>query len=431
MRLLECEVSPNPIFLMGKDGSIYSIEAPQGAEMSTYSRKAQWRRSLIGTFAAIVPWLGAADVLASTITVHAKTTMTSKTAMPRVEHGLRLTGMIEPGDGDRLRSILMKLTVPDGQAASGPTITIELSSKGGDLNEGFRIGFVLKTFKVVAVVRKGDICLSACALAFLGGAAGNVDAASSRNCNLEIGGKLAFHNFSLNRNGLREVTTDDPVASRLQGFNDARGGAAMLVGYAGEMGVPPKFIARIVGRPAEEFTYVDAVGKFLSLHMCPIGLERPSIPLAMQAANVCNHSTGWLDAAPLEAVAIPTRHAKRYVLEHLQANMLSFKVRGALADQLASAAVMRVKEAIDRLYEDLQAAGVGLPDIVGPTFEVRRRLPGGHETACYVSLSSDDPDRFDVVIQGPRGLSRPRYAPPGYGRRLFLFARDDVINPHP
>lgn len=398
--------------------------------MPVRSRKRPLQRLLIGTVAAFVPWLCMTAVDAATITVNTKTVVNSKSTSALVEHGLRLTGMIEPGDGDRLRGILTKLASSGPARPDKPMVTIELSSKGGDLAEGFKIGFLLKKFRVVAVVRKGDICLSACALAFLGGAAGNVRSPSPHNCNLEIGGKLAFHSFSLNRHGLRELTADDPVASRLQGFNDARGGAAMLVGYAGEMGIHPNFIARIVGQPTEEFTYVDTVGEFLSLSVCPIGLERPPIPLERQAGNVCNHSTGWAEPAPLEVVAIPTRHAKRYLLEHLQASMLSLKVRGALADQLASAAVMRVDKAIDRLYEDLQAAGVSLPDIVGPTFEVRRRRAGRHEIACYVSLSADDPDRFDVVIEGARGLSWPRHAPPENARRLFLFDRDEVINPH-
>jgi hypothetical protein len=31
---------------------------------------------------------------------------------------------------------------------------------------------------------------------------------------------------------------------------------------------------------------------------------------------------------------------------------------------------MRSKDEVDRLYDDLRAAGVALPELVGPTFEV-------------------------------------------------------------
>jgi hypothetical protein len=50
---------------------------------------------------------------------------------------------------------------------------------------------------------------------------------------------------------------------------------------------------------------------------------------------------------------------------------------------------------------------------------------------CYVSVSAKDPDSFDVVIQGPKGLSQPHLLPPENGRWLFLFDRKDVINARP
>ena len=119
------------------------------------------------------------------------------------------------------------------------------------------------------------------------------------------------------------------------------------------------------------------------------------------------------------------------LLERVQANMQSSKTKGRLAAQLASGAVMRNKEEIDRLYEDLRAAGVSLPDIVGPTYEVGRTRDGAYEILCYVSLSPDEPDNFDVVVQGPKGFAEPPKTPPENARRLFLFDRDTVVNPKP
>src|SRR5581483_11268415 len=98
------------------------------------------------------------------------------------------------------------------------------------------------------------------------------------------------------------------------------------------------------------------------------------------------------------------------------------------AAQLASGAVMRVQAEIDRLYDDLRAAGVALPDIVGPTFEVTGFAA---ETACYVSLSPDDADSFDVAGFGPRGFVDPPHEPPANSRRLFRYDKDDVVNPRP
>lgn len=389
------------------------------------------RRSLSAALAVLLPWLCQPSAHAVEITSVAEP-MASSRAQPLPVRRLRLTGMIVPGDADKLRDVLQR-SLGSGTANSNrPSTIIELSSMGGNLADGFQMGRIFREFNVIAVVRGRDLCMSSCALAFLGGNVHQVPSTYPTECNVEIGGKVAFHNFWLNPAGLRGVTSEDPVASRLQGFTDARGGIAMLAKYAGEMGLPPTFVPSIIGRPVEDFQYLETVGQFLSLHVCPIGLERPRIPLEAQAKNICVNSIGESDReAPLQTTAIPEARVKLSLLERLQANMQSSKAKGRLAAQLASGAVMRVQQEIDRLYDDLRVAGVALPDIVGPTFEVGRNRSGTYEPVCYVSLSPDDPDKFDVAIQGPRGFSEPPHAPPDNARRLFLFERNAVINPRP
>lgn len=387
-------------------------------------------RALVAILEMTLLWICPVSGQAADITLNAPAR--ARAAGPEALPVLRLTGRLETGDAEKLRAMLAKLPVTAASKAGNPLAVIELSSIGGSLTEGFEIGLLLKERKVIAVVRKRDLCLSSCALAFLGGNAFHVPTAYPKDCNLEIGGKVAFHNFSLNRNGLRDVTSTDPVASRLQGFSDARGGAAELMKYAGELGLPPNLVSSIIGRPTEDFQYIESIGQFLSLRVCPIGVGRPSIALPVQASNVCDHSTGWRDPAlVLEARAIPATQAKRYMLERVQEDMRAAKARGRLADQLGDGAVMRVKEEIDRLYDDLRAAGVALPQILDETFEVGRYRAGTFEVVCYVSLSSDDPDKYDVVVRGPRGLTDPPLLPPENARRLFLFGRDDMINPRP
>lgn len=343
---------------------------------------------------------------------------------------LRVTGMIETGDSEKLRAELVKLAAAAGGRPDGPLSTIEFSSLGGNLIEGFQIGGLLREFRMIAVVRKHDLCMSSCALAILGGNVHRVPASAyPSECNVEIGAKVAFHNFFLNRNGLREATSDDPVASRLQGFADARGGAAMLVKYAGEMGLQPNFVASLMGRPVEEFQYIETIGQFLSFHVCPIGLVRPSAPLEMQARNLCRNSVGSADPPAAQQVRqIPVDQAKLYLLERVQLSMQSSKARGRLAAQLSSGSVMRNRDEIDRLYDDLRAAGVALPDIVGPTFEI---ASGPSDPTCYASLSPDDPDNYDVALFGPRGFTDPPRLPPENSRRLFLYDKNDVVNPKP
>jgi len=362
-----------------------------------------------------------------------KPAATAPAQKPVVLFKLRLTGMIETGDADKLRGILDKLLAGAGKT-DGPMAIVELSSMGGSLTEGFLIGTILREFKVIAVVRQRDFCMSSCALAFL---AGNMHREPPdkypKECNVEIGGKVAFHNFFLNRNGLREVTVEDPVQSRLQGFADARGGAALLIKYAGEMGLQPSFVASMMGRPVDDFQYIETVGQFLSLHVCPIGLERPPMPIEAQVVNICSNSIESTEATvPLRARLMKPEDVKLYLLERVQAYMqTSPKAKGRLAAQLASGAVMRVREEIERLYDDLRAAGVALPDILGPTYEVTRDVSGTAQPVCYVSISADEPDDYDVTVPGPKGLAEPPRSPPENSRRLFLFDQKDVINPRP
>lgn len=386
-------------------------------------------RTLIAVFVALSPLSGVSEVQGATITSSAPPPAGSDSKAART---LRLSGPIETGDADKLRKVLAGLPISDVGRADAPLTVIELSSLGGSLSEGFEIGKLLRKANVIAVVRKSDICLSACALALLGGNMHHLPAAAANECNVEFGGKVAFHNFWLNQNGLRAVTSGDPVASRIEGFNDARGGAASFAQYVSDMGLPASFVGKVMGKPPEEFQYIETVEEFLYFRLCLLGLGRPKIELGAQAANVCSHSTGWPSSkVPLEIWEIPAADARRHLLELVQKNMEAFKSKGRLADQLASGAVMRVQPEIDRLYDDLRAAGVALPEIVGPTFEIGRGRGNAYETLCYVSLSTTDPDVFDVVVRGPRGLIQPARTPPENSRRLFLYDNTDMLNPRP
>jgi hypothetical protein len=389
---------------------------------------------LVFALASIATALNAGELRASTIVSLPPSTSqglflrTDAQETPR----LRLTGMIEAGDAEKLRAELIRLQASSPTKPGMPLAVIELSSLGGSLSEGIRIGELLRSFKVVAVVRKQDVCLSACALALLGGTTVRSAATYPSDCNVEIGGKVAFHNFFLDRTALRDATHDDPVASRLQGFADARGGAAMLIRYAADLGLPPAFVANLMARPVEEFQYVETIGEFLALNLCPVGLERPALPLSHQAVNVCNNSLAA--SAPLSAFIvgpIAAPQVRQYMLERVQAGMNAAGTRGKLADQLATWSVMRNKDEVDRLYDDLRAAGVALPALVGPTFEVSINQSGRVRPACYVSLSATDPDRYEVALQGERGLMEAIRKPPANARRMFLFDRLAVANQRP
>ena len=378
--------------------------------------------------------LSAALLLLGTCGAHAAEIeiRNERSASPTPNHAttepiLRLTGMLRQGDSQKLRSTLTKLKGGATSAAAGTQVTVELSSLGGDLHEGLRAGYLFRELGVATVVRKGDICMSACALAFLGGAPGSSERTACRR--LEVGGKLGFHSFWLNPNS---AVADDRAGARQQGFTEALAGATAVMRYAADLHIDSRFVAGMMATPSDAFVFINTVEDFLTLGICPAGLGRPPLSPAEQALNICGHSTGWAERSGSARITPMTAaQARRYILENVQQNMLLLDVKGALSTQLASYSVMRDERAIENLYADLRAAGVRLPRIVGPVFEIDGYRIGESVTQCFVSLSLDDPDQFQVAVRRPKIWAHPGASAPNGGRRLFLYARDAVINPRP
>ena len=374
--------------------------------------------------------LGACAAEAATFTVESRSLPGLNPKAPMVIHSIRMTGRFEQGDADRLRKELTRLRASTVPVSGTPLATAELSSDGGDVYESLNVGYLFKEFNVATVVRKGDLCLSACALAFLGGTASHLPPTLVPNRAIEVGGQVGFHNFYLNPDSASLPAARDAATSLVTGFNLARGGSSLLISYAAAMAIDPGFVARLLGRPSEEWEYIDVDGKFVDLASCPIGIERPSVNQQTVAVNICNHGTGWFSPAePSQARRITERQAKRDLLERVQRNIEVFALKGPLVGQLAGVIASRDDRLVDAVYSDLRLAGIPLPDLVGPIFEVSGYVAGAYQMQCHVSFSLDDPDKYDLAIQGPAGLTRAfRSAPPNC-RRLFLFHRNDMLNP--
>ena len=367
----------------------------------------------------------------ATLTVDSKTVpgLTAKSSI--VSHTIRLSGPIEEGDADKLRTILTRIRTASPQRVDGgPLATIELSSAGGDIYEGLKIGYLLREFSVAAVVRAKDLCLSACALAFLGGTSSRSGFSFVPSRGIEIGGQLGFHNFYLNAGSNQIEAVRDAKQGMSTGFSIARGGASALVRYAATLGIDTSFIARLLGRPVDQWEYVDTDQQFATLQVCPIGLERPRDSAPVIAVNICNHSTGWFSrASPSQARQFSPREAKRHLLEQVQQDIEAVAVKGPLVGQLKAVLSLRDDRLIDAVYNDLRSAGVALPEMLGVFFEVSGYSSGGYNLQCQVSFSRDNPGRFDVVLQGPDGPLKPFQSPPASCPEIFLYDKDEMLNP--
>ncbi len=388
------------------------------------------RRCLSGLLAGLaVACCAATSAMAGTLTVESTSIpgLTAKSAI--VTNTLRFTGLIEVPDADKLRAELAKIRAKT-QPGDGPMATIEFSSKGGDLLEGIKIGYLLREFDVATLVREGDLCLSACALAFLGGTQSRQPPAAIPSRRIAIGGKVGFHNFTINVGHVQAETRNDAAAGISRSFDLARAGAARMMRFVTDMGVEPAFIAELVGLAPEAWQYVDTAGGFLETGSCPIGNLPAPGRLEAQAVNVCSNATGWLttlDASQAQRHSLP--QAQRHLLEHVRANIAAFNIKGPLAAQLAAVIASSDNRLVEAVYGDLRAAGITLPDIKGAHFEILVEARDGYRLQCHVSLAPNELDTFDLVLVTNTGFSRPFRTPPPGCPGLFRYNRDDMINP--
>lgn len=349
---------------------------------------------------------------------------------PIVSHVVRLTGAIEPRDAEKLRGILTTLRSTTTRDAALPLATLELSSNGGDMLEGIKLGYLAREFDVATLVRKGDTCLSACALVFLGGTSAKALPAPTPDRRVEIGGRVGFHNFSTDPAAVSSAARGDPTDLVARGFGLGRAGAAALVRFAADMGVDIDFMADIIGRPADQWHYIETVRDFLDVRACPVGrLPSPGTP-ERQAVNICNLATGWskpVDPSRLQSMSTP--EARRHLIEHVQANVAAFNMPGPLATQLEALAKSRDQRLVDTVYADLRAAGIPLPELFGRTYVVTGYVSGMLDLHCHVSLSASVPEKLSLVLVAPTSLLKAFHSPPAACPELSRYEPAEVLNP--
>jgi hypothetical protein len=339
-----------------------------------------------------------------------------------LNHEIRLAGPFEPGDADRLKVMLENLKARGGTRAGQPLATLSLDSKGGALEEGMRIGRLLRQFGVATIVRNGKRCLSSCAIAFLGGTTPG-PAGPKADRQLEVGGRLGFHAFYAPRDG----DARDAATSRARGVTEGRATSAVVIAYVLEMGVDPEPIIRALVRPPEEMTYVETAGEFVELGICPIALKLPRMTFAERASNICNNaSQGHLPVWPDLLNEYTPLEAKRLLLGEIAYQAGQANVRGGIAARVQQ--VLRGGRGADALYAELAAAGLPLPVMRARAYFFQTPVPGARRMGCMATLTPDEPGQYGVVLITPNGLARPKQSAPSECPELFLFGHDEVIN---
>jgi hypothetical protein len=165
------------------------------------------------------------------------------------------SGSIEAGDADRIEAAI---------AATASGTRLCLNSPGGDFVEGLRMFHVIWNKDSVATyVRNGDNCLSACAIAFLGGSlVVGTGAIRSKNAVIEPGAWLGFHAPRLVLpDGGAHSSANVRDAYALALIDTSRLFALTQNVEHGARGMSEFLFARTIATPPDLIYAIDTIGK--------------------------------------------------------------------------------------------------------------------------------------------------------------------------
>ena len=146
------------------------------------------------------------------------------------------TGVVEPEDADRIAKILT-LEYRQDHHRVRDLVTVSLDSPGGSLLGGLRLGYALREMGVHTHVGPGQSCMSACALAFLGGRKRTVE------------GRYGVHAASLQDKSAQSATS-------LQ-LDTVQKLSAITTAYASEMTGRSDVALRALSTSASQISVLD------------------------------------------------------------------------------------------------------------------------------------------------------------------------------
>jgi hypothetical protein len=192
---------------------------------------------------------------------------------------MKLQGEIEPGDFKKLAGQLtwqMRLC---------------LNSPGGSYFDGLRLFEHIADNRIATVVDASDVCFSACAIAFMGGADGKYgDRFPNRT--LHSSGQLGFHSPSLVRGGREQPPTDDELSL---GVSMGILVVAKLIRSDKYNLLSKPLIAEMLETPPSYIYYIDTFKKARTEGITLVGLAEPEKITKRMLYQACINSDPWSD----------------------------------------------------------------------------------------------------------------------------------------
>lgn len=225
-------------------------------------------------------------------------------ADPVMGCGMRMTGPVEEGDVARLRETITALEldlVTRGIPSHDPLLfqvsrRLCMDSPGGALAEGVAMARLLREARIGTAVGRGARCLSACAVAFMGGTAeleGRMP--PQRDRVLHPLGTLGFHAPSLvvpeGRYGAQTVNS---------AYRVALASIALLQEAMAEIEFPQSLAVLMLNTPAEDFAYIETLGQAARAGIAIAPAAAPAELTALTADIACGQIQSYELDRPFE-----------------------------------------------------------------------------------------------------------------------------------
>ena len=194
---------------------------------------------------------------------------------------LLLRGQIHVGDTSKVEHAIDLTKDTD----EGSNAVISFNSPGGNMEEGIKIGNFLANGAVATVMRKGERCVSACALAFLGGrsfwSTGGIGHFLGRY--LEPGAQLGFHSTTFDSAELAALAAEGKFTVPVE---MTRVSLKTLAAYLEESGVSSPAIIDVLGTSYSDMKYINSSNDLFSFNIntTPIDISALNVKDAIYSA---------------------------------------------------------------------------------------------------------------------------------------------------
>ena len=190
---------------------------------------------------------------------------------------LTLTGKISAGDAKRVSRLL----------GEDDSTVVFLNSTGGDYREGLALAALFKERLVRTFVPAGSSCLSACAIAFLGGSAEGEEGTQPSARSIAVGARLGFHAPFIETGG-----GDLTLRAVEEAYDHAIGTVTDFIRVSGGYGVSAEVAADMMTPQRSDLFYVRTVRDLRRVGAQIHSIGKATTLTPSMAKNLCLN--GWV-----------------------------------------------------------------------------------------------------------------------------------------